>query len=829
MSSRWFFSHVRQGVAAEGPASPAIQPQVVFKRSTAAAVITADGPPLKLAGPDDVAAIDRSLILREEPPPGTPAAAENIMAAVEFAYADLPWLLSRKEEPAPNGGKRVYPWLVLVVLSADEAAPPRDANPAPILTAPLNALPPLGESWAWAHVEARSDAPDLAAATQLVSKGVRRRSADVVSRLICPRKLEPDKTYFAAVVPVPATGNWSAPAGASTVELPVFHWWSFHVGQSGTFEDLARRLRKADATNLGIGSRTIDVTAPWPPEPSSTPGQPAGRVTIAMDGALRAPRNADGGTWSNPTAQDAFRAKLATVLNAPASRRDSTTAATDRDTLAVGPPLYGSHHSGEQTVKPESDAWIAALNLDVRRRIAAALGTRYVQVEQEFLMARAWEQVGAIREANRLLAAAELATAAAVASRSKNINPLTASDLILTMAPLAGRIAMPREFRPRTDGASGGDESPTLAQVLRGRENLPRGMPTTAYSRLTRRGGALGRRIKRAVGRPTIGVSKIESELPEAPPGMPSLVGGERPTLVNEIRARTAPLAQQFRRMVDVVANPDFFARTIVDARPLAPIMKHPQFNVPIAEEILSRWPEWAIPGITGLPDNSVMVLETNPEFVASLLVGLNHEFNRELLWREFPTDQRGTPFARFWPTAGKDVDEIARWPLNSKLGSQVRGGEQGSIVLLIRGEVLRRFPAASLVAVKGVGGKVPEEFTGIAATPLPLDESTILYIFTGLTDTRAINENWFFVLREPMRGTQFGFDLGPPTEMKSWANLTWEDVKRTNGFVRLTPPLRQPPAGNDVARWNSEAADMGRIAFQQPFQIAFQASAWLR
>jgi hypothetical protein len=835
VSTRWFFSHARQGVAAAGPAAQTIQPQVVFKRSTAPDAITAVGPQLRLAGPDDVAAIDRSLIIREEPPPGTPAAAENIMAAVEFVYADLPWLLSTKQEPVPGGAdSRVYPWLVLVVLSEDEAAPPRDENPAPILTAPLAALPPLDESWAWAHVEARLDdsVQDPAAAIQFVQNGVRQRSAAVVARLLCPRKLEPNKTYFAAVVPVPASGNWSAAAGATTVELTVFHWWSFHTGQSGTFEDLARRLHKVNATNLGVGARTIDVTAPWPPESSSTPGQPAASVTMAMDGALRAPGNPDNEIWSDQAAQGAFRAKLVTVLNAPASRRDSP-ADDDRDTVAVGPPLYGSHHSGEQTVNPESSGWITTLNLDVRRRVAAALGARYVQVEQEFLMARAWEQVGAIREANRVLAAAELATAAANASRTKNINPLSAADLILTMAPMAARIDMPREFRPPTDGSSGdGDEPPTLAQVLRGTKTLPRlpeGMPTTAYARLTRRGGALGRRIKRATGSPTAGVSLIESRLPDPPPEMPSLAGGEPPTLVNQVRARTAPLSLQFRRMSDVVASPDFLARSVGEARPLAPIMTHPQFKVPIAEEILARWPEWAIPGITGLPDNSVMVVETNPEFVAALLVGLNHEFNRELLWREFPTDQRGTPFARFWPTAGNDVDEIARWPLDSKLGSQVLGGEEGSIVLLIRGEVLRRFPAAPLVAVKGVGGKLPDTFTGIPATPLPLDESTTLFIFTGITDTQARDEDWFFVLREPMRGTQFGFDVGtPPTEFRTWADLTWNDLTTTNGFVRVAPsPARQPAPGTGVARWGSESADMARIAFQQPFQMAFQAREW--
>ncbi len=130
--------------------------------------------------------------------------------------------------------------------------------------------------------------------------------------------------------------------------------------------------------------------------------------------------------------------------------------------------------------------------------------------------------------------------------------------------------------------------------------------------------------------------------------------------------------------MADLVGADEIATRGIADDRPLAPIMRHPQFGIAIGEELLARWPEWALPGIGSVPDESVIVLETNPAFVAALLVGLNDEFNRELLWREFPTDQRGTPFRRFWPTPGDDVDEIARWPLTSELGSQIASGAQG-------------------------------------------------------------------------------------------------------------------------------------------------------
>ena len=90
--------------------------------------------------------------------------------------------------------------------------------------------------------------------------------------------------------------------------------------------------------------------------------------------------------------------------------------------------------------------------------------------------------------------------------------------------------------------------------------------------------------------------------------------------------------------------------RAPAEPRPLRGIMAHPKFAFPIGSEVLARWPEWTIPGITAFPENTCTLLETNPPFVEALLVGLNQEFNRELLWREYPTDQAGTPFTRFWP-----------------------------------------------------------------------------------------------------------------------------------------------------------------------------------
>ncbi|MFE2052819.1 hypothetical protein ACFXAS_30580 [Streptomyces sp. NPDC059459] len=838
MSTRWFFSWARIGAGASATGQT-LPTSVRFGRDIEGRHEgpTVPGPELALVGPGDVLGFDHGTVLREEPRPGTPDAPENVLAGVELAHADLPWLLS----PAMVPGlvpPTPQPWLALIVLADDEAAPPRPAHPLPVLTAPVTALPRLTERWAWAHVEARlpDTVTETESARRLVEQGARDHSPSVVARLLCPRRLAPDRGWIAAVVPATAAGRdvglraasvgaatddaWPL-AGTGTVDLPVYHWWTFRTGDAGTFEKLARRLVFRPAAEAGLGSRILDVGRPWPAEPSPGP------ATVAMDGALRPPGTTVPETWTDPAAQERFRTLLAERLNAAVRLRGPAPepavgpeAAEDRRAAAVGPPLYGSHHTGEQTVPTAPDSWMSALNLEVRRRVAAALGTRYVQLEQEFLMARAWEQAGEIRRANRLLATGELAAAAAERAKEKHLGPLGLADLVTLLAPVSARLTV-SALQPDADAT-------TLATMLASAEEVPTGAASTSFSRLTRANGALSRRAHRgtdggsAPAEPvlvrslrTMGMTVDET------PGSPGL-----PT---ELRDRLSPTHQQVLRMADRVPG-DFWARRTEDpSRPLRPIMTHPRFTVPIAMELFSRWPEWALPGIESLPPDSVTLVETNPEFVAALLVGLNHEFNRELLWREFPTDQRGTPFARFWPGDDADVEEIALWPPDAPLGSRLRTGRAGDLALLVRGALLRRFPGTSLVAVRGVGGRLPPAFDGVAATPMALDESTVLYLFAGLSEERARIEDWFFVFREPMQGTQFGFDTGPqPDSMDTWADLTWEGLEvDVLGCVPLAPPPPVPSADGSAA-WAGDAADMARIAFQQPFQLAFRVARLL-
>ena len=84
--------------------------------------------------------------------------------------------------------------------------------------------------------------------------------------------------------------------------------------------------------------------------------------------------------------------------------------------------------------------------------------------------------------------------------------------------------------------------------------------------------------------------------------------------------------------------------------------MVYPEIDLPMYEPLRDVSPELFLPNIDLIEPNSVTLLETNQRFIEAYLVGLNHEFARELLWRGYPTDQRGAPFRQFWD-AYSDLD----------------------------------------------------------------------------------------------------------------------------------------------------------------------------
>lgn len=163
---------------------------------------------------------------------------------------------------------------------------------------------------------------------------------------------------------------------------------------------------------------------------------------------------------------------------------------------------------------------------------------------------------------------------------------------------------------------------------------------------------------------------------------------------------------------------------------PLDEVMAYPEFAQPMYEPLCELSQGNVLPGVEKVPRNTIGLLETNRRFLESYMVGLNHEFSAELLWRGYPTDQRGSFFRQFWDVSEyvgkenkasgksdltkegelteavkeslKDIDPIHEWkdrPLGLNDNRRI-DGKDNSLVLVVRGDLLKRYPNAVIYAV---------------------------------------------------------------------------------------------------------------------------------
>ncbi|HTE44554.1 MAG TPA: hypothetical protein VK636_04855 [Gemmatimonadaceae bacterium] len=267
-------------------------------------------------------------------------------------------------------------------------------------------------------------------------------------------------------------------------------------------------------------------------------------------------------------------------------------------------------------------------------------------------------------------------------------------------------------------------------------------------------------------------------------------------------------------------------------------IMAAPELDVPVYSYLAKLDPKRFMPGVGDVPSDSIMLLETNPRFIEALLVGLNSEMNRELLWREFPTDQRGTPFKRFWSWSdgGADIAPIHTWPATNALGSNTRASSGGQIALMIRGRLLQRYPNTSIFAWRAKAGKLINPpaasdirrpiFAGVLGTD-------IAFAGFDLTDVELNQgDGWFFVLQEQPTEPRFGFDEGSgatPPAITAWSDATWDHTATAPGhYLRITG---NPLSGvlHGTGRFVDHAGHLASITIQKPVCVAVHARAMVQ
>lgn len=253
----------------------------------------------------------------------------------------------------------------------------------------------------------------------------------------------------------------------------------------------------------------------------------------------------------------------------------------------------------------------------------------------------------------------------------------------------------------------------------------------------------------------------------------------------------------------------------------------YPVFDMPMYKPLIDISTELFLPNLHLIEDNSITLLETNQRFIEAYMVGLNHEFGRELMWREYPTDQRGSYFRQFWDVSAfldplpaserdaqreklRDITPLHLWSRSSALGEHDnRGGaRQEEAVLTIRGELLRKYPNAVIYAHRArwqlSNGQIDptreRELVPLAPaqedTPprdvvrTPLYEAKAepdVYFFgfdltvdaaRGGTGAQPSDDpGWFFVIKERPGEPRFGFDINRSGPLNVWNDLAWNDV----------------------------------------------------
>lgn len=311
----------------------------------------------------------------------------------------------------------------------------------------------------------------------------------------------------------------------------------------------------------------------------------------------------------------------------------------------------------------------------------------------------------------------------------------------------------------------------------------------------------------------------------------------------------------------------------------LVTVMAHPVFSEPMYRPMRDISSELLVPNLHLIANNTVSLMETNQRFIEAYMVGLNHEMGSELLWREFPTDQRGSYFRQFWDvgdavnrnpdkTAAQieeellDITKLHTWDRGTALGNHgnrpLPDAGEARLVLVVRGDLLKKYPTTVIYAQQAMWIKDKDDprrdireldIINPAETTIkePIFkaeiEPDVYFLGFDLTATiakgnpvpAARDPGWFFVFQERPGEPRFGLDNNsdePLDEASKWNDLAWEHLENfaSLGFIDFNAGIRASitESTDFQFQWGRNAADMAYILYQVPVMVAFHAADML-
>lgn len=855
-----FVPWVRTGLAAAIHSGPGESPRATIEAAIEVTDTNDDvrpvSRPLVLRGPGDVVGIDPAQIVRRVPPPDSRDVEANYLVHIEFDRPDLPWLFT----PFAPDGDRLTPWISLVVCDAAHSELlSAGSSGTQQLSTWTSELQGLADAWMFAHAQTAGVADNKGSVAERLSDGYREVN---LSRILCPRKLAPGKSYIAALVPTFSCSSgtlkpaWIHDGTDRQILLPVYDAWRFSTQKEAIdFEALVRRL-KGIAAPRGIGRRIVDM---------SHPGGAVGALDEHEVGRTQVLRCALVSPATHP--DEAPGVQQQWTPERRAKLLPSVVADGPPDLPLVGPRVYARFQRGAPAMSVDSPDWFSQLNTDPIHRIAAGLGTRVVQKDQELLVQAAWAQFGEIEAARRAMVRMQFARSIAESIHSRHLARLSLGELAQCTRPVHAKLQVNGEA--------------TIAARFQG-STTPPAMLTAAFRRATRTRGPLARfRAEPLALRQLVASDKAFCDrrrvLVGLAPRAPGLGGPEGvklfiPGLARAVAPR--PLTDPDRTEVAKAIGAMLWRRKAEQPQPIAvevdartilaslapaetmsalagtrlrggpclrrhlpalePILAAPRFDRPMYEALRDYDREWLVPGLGAIEGtNFVTLLATNPVFTEAFMIGLSDEMGRELLWRGFPTDQRGTYFHRFWTDDvddfGRDIHTFTRGALGTHTGDSA-----GRVVLVIRGDVVRRYPDAVFLAMKAEPGSDEKNPTFAANSVSPLFHAHMspdfLLVGFELTVDQIKNEPWYFVLAEHPTAPRFGLDVskGPPKD-RSRDNLTWSALVPTGQFLSASVSGPVIINGNTHDSWCANAALVAATLLQSPFRVVFNAKKLIK
>lgn len=199
------------------------------------------------------------------------------------------------------------------------------------------------------------------------------------------------------------------------------------------------------------------------------------------------------------------------------------------------------------------------------------------------------------------------------------------------------------------------------------------------------------------------------------------------------------------------------------------------EFPDPMYEPLRDLSQDLLLPGLDKVPQNTISLLKTNGRFVEAYMVGCNHGFIAEAIWREYPAISYWSYFRQFWDVSGyipslveldeirteieseafiaddapdreqqieeeiekrlakklKDIAPIHLWnatPLGDNDNRPAKD-KKDHLVLIIRGDLLKKYPNTVIYAIPArvsEGKRVPALPEFLVADDLPAPQFPI-------------------------------------------------------------------------------------------------------